>query len=263
MPLSNPAVCTWLSGVKMVPGEFVPTIVKLCYLVGKNSRFHFCVMLLTSLFLPVYSVAASQSDRVDIFLAEDFAGLLEKHSTLTVAVLPMENFSVDPRVTLYLRQRIIQRLQAKGYSVLKQQSVDKELNSLGISHAGQLNEITFEELQANMSAEWFLSGVVEQAAIQNAGVYNAYVYTCSLKLQDTTGKVLWSALQGRVAKRRFALDPVNAFLDVFLIKEGGSADEAMKALADMLLSSLPDGPATMIAGDPLLEQAIEIQAVSK
>jgi len=103
--------------------------------------------------------------------------------------------------------------------------------------------------------------VVEQGAIQHGGVYNSYVFTCSLKLQDRQGNVLWSALQNRVAKRRLAIDPINMFLDIALTEGGGDMQEAVYALADKMLAQLPDGPVRVLTGqDSLLNLAVQTQA---
>ena len=134
---------------------------------------------------------------------------------------------------------------------------------MGVTHAGQLGLLAFEQLRSITSADGFLSGVVEQSAIQHAGVYNAYVYMCSVKLQDRQGKVVWASLQNRVAKRRFAIDPINALLDIALTEGGGDSREAVYALADQMLESLPEGPVEVIIGDPLLEMAVEVPVKTK
>ena len=184
-------------------------------------------------------------------------------SSYTVAILPMENLTVDPDIAFHFRTRITERLTAKGYTVVNNEILNKKLYDLGVSHAGQLGLLAFEQLRGISSADGFLSGVVEQSAIQHAGVYNSYVYMCSVKLQDRQGNVVWSSLQNRVAKRRFALDPINALLDIALTETGGDSREAVYALADQMLESLPEGPVQVITGDPLLEMAVEVEAKPK
>ena len=78
-------------------------------------------------------------------------------------------------------------------------------------------------------------------------------------MQDKSGKLLWYALQERVAKRRFAIDPINALLDVFLVQNGGDKKDAVYALTDKLLSTLPKGPVEVIVSDPLFDQAEEVE----
>ena len=192
-----------------------------------------------------------------------FLEQLQNVSSYTVAILPMENLSVDPDVAYHFRQRITERLRAKGYTVVNNEIIDKQLYDSGVAHAGQLGLLPFEELRKVSSADGFLSGVVEQSAIQHGGIYNAYVYTCSVKLQNRDGKVIWASLQKRVAKRRFAIDPINALLDLALTEGGGNSQEAVYALADQILTSLPEGPVQVVSGDSLLDIAIEIPTQPK
>ncbi len=191
----------------------------------------------------------------------DFLRQLQLSSEYRVAVLPMENFTVEGDIDYHFRNRLSERLRAKGYSVVDSRLVDEKLFQLGISHAGQLGLLSFEQLQGLTSADAFLSGVVEQGTVQHAGVFNSYVYTCSVKLQDRNGRVIWSALQNRVAKRRVAIDPVNMFLDMAMVKGGGEMEKAVYALADRMLAQLPDGPVQVLAtGDSLLDMAVETTA---
>jgi hypothetical protein len=186
---------------------------------------------------------------------------LKTASEYKVAILPMENFTVEGDIAHHFRTRLAERLRAKGYTLIDAKLLDEALSTLGVGHAGQLKLLPFEELQKLTSADGFISGVVEQGAVQHAGVYNSYVFTCSLKLQDRQGTVLWSALQNRVAKRRLAIDPINMFLDIALTEGGGDMQEAVYALADRMLAQLPDGPVRVLSGqDSLLSLAVETQA---
>jgi hypothetical protein len=189
-----------------------------------------------------------------------FLNSLKNKSQFVIAVLPMENLTVTGDIQHHFRMRIIDRLQTKGFTLVDEGLIDKGLNKVGVSHAGQIGMLSFAQLNKIVQADAFLSGAVEQASTQHAGVYNAYVYSCSLKLQDPQGKVIWWAVQERIAKRRFALDPINALLDVALVKGGGDMKEAAMALADRLLTSLPHGPVSVSIGDSLLDAAMEITA---
>lgn len=194
----------------------------------------------------------------------EFQDNVKNVSQYTVAILPMENFTVEGDVAYHFRTRLTKRLEAKGYTVVDTNLVDQALYKQGVSNAGQLRLLPFETLKSIISADSFLSGVVEQAAIQHAGIYNGYVFTCSLKLQDHTGRVLWSRLQNRVAKRRFALDPINAFLDIALTAGGGDMKQAVFALADIMLSTFPNGPVIVLStDDALLERAIEVKTMKE
>ncbi len=195
------------------------------------------------------------------FTDPEFLRVLDQASTYTIAVLPMESMVVhDPVVSKILRDRVMERLRAKGYITVDTRLLDDALRRLGVQHAGQLNRLTIKQLADITSADAFMSGAVEEAGPEHQIVANSYVYTCSLKLQDRSGKVLWYALQERVAKLRIALDPFNAILDAILVEEGGNEYDAVRAVADRMLSSFPPGPLKVEIGDPLLEQAEPIQA---
>ncbi|GGF71122.1 hypothetical protein GCM10011338_24120 [Alteromonas lipolytica] len=195
-----------------------------------------------------------------VYLSDTFQHRIAGQSQFTIAVLPMENVSLDPDVAYYFRQRVIELLVAKGYTVLGQDWVDNALYQLGLTHAGQLRLLTFEQLSKVVKADGFMFGIVEEARTQNAVLYNGYVYKSSLKLDSASGENLWYSLEQRISKRRFAVDPINAILDVLLINEGGDKQQAAGALADRLMAAMIDGPVQMIFGDDLLSQATEIEA---
>ncbi len=213
----------------------------------------------------VDSKSTKQSDSSDtnaekVFVDDDFKKTLKNSSQFTVAVFPMQNMSVDGDVAFYFRQRVIERLKAKGYNIADTRIIDEKLYELGVSNAEQIRLLQLQQVLDVAKADGYIFGIIEQAATQNALVYNSYVYTSSLKMQDKSGKLLWLALQERVAKRRFAIDPINAVLDVFLVKSGGDKREAVFSLADRLLTTFPKGPVNVSFSDPLLDQAKEVKA---
>lgn len=197
----------------------------------------------------------------DAFLVSDFSQRVARRGEFRIAVLPVENHSVAADAGALLRLEFQQRLTAKGYSMVALDAIDRSLNSLGVSHPGQVALLPFEDLATAVRADAILSALVEQATVQRAGVYSAHVYTISAKLQASpSSELLWSALTERVAQRRFALDPANALIDALLVGRVRPAD-ALAFLTDRVLESLPDGPAVVTVGDPLLRQAIQIQVV--
>lgn len=212
--------------------------------------------LLLNLFVPLS--ATGESSNAEIFEKQGFREYLQQQSEFRVVVMPMNNLSLDESVAQVFRQRVRQRLQSMGYSLVDEKQLDAGLAKLGVSHAGQLQLVTMNQLRQIVNADAFMYGVVEQSATQMSILYNAYSYSCSLALLDAYGEVLWSAVQERVAKRRFALDPINALLDPLLIKKGGDATKAARVLADRMLEHLPIGPVQVQYQDPLLDQAKEI-----
>jgi len=216
----------------------------------------FIIFSLTS-FNPIKSLADVINDKVHI--SKPLIQALKTSSQFTIAVMPMENISVEPEVAYHFRQRVITLLIAKGYTVTDSQWIDQALYKLGLTHAGQLRLLTMPQLSQAVKADGYLFGIVEEARTQNAGVYNAYVYKSSLKMNASTGEQLWFSLEQRVSKRRIAIDPINALLDIVLVDEGGDAKQAVNSLADRLMKPLPKGPATVLIGEDLLNMATEVE----
>ena len=191
-----------------------------------------------------------------MFVSPWLADSVRAASTFSVAVFPMQNISLDPDVAWHFRQHVAQRLLDKGYVVIEGEWVDQALYRLGLTHAGQLGLVPLAKLGELVKADAFLFGLVEEAKTQHAVGYNGYVYQSSLLLRRAEdGETLWHALEEKVSKRRFAVDPVNAFVDVVLTRAGSDPEKAMHALADRLLVSLPAGPVQVIEGDDLLATA--------
>lgn len=233
-----------------IDGLFLRSNLITMNLFKKNLLILICLLLFTGA-----NVQASSS-----YTSPEFTTLIGQSSFLKIAVLPVNNFSVDPEIAYFFRSRLVEDLKAKGFSVLSLNAIDHVLYDLGLTHADQLALLSIDELAERLDADLFLSGAIEQAATQHGGIYNAYVYSCSLKLQHRNGNDFWHVLQERVAKRRFAVDPVNALLDIVLVEKGGDKKSAVSALADTMLEKFPEGPSKVLIGDPLLNAAVEISA---
>ena len=207
----------------------------------------------------LHSEGLSPAEGAEVVFEPEFFQALGRASEFTIAVLPVQNHTVDPDAAHYLRMELAARAEAKGFTLMSLEVVDESLNRLGISHAGQLQLLPFDQLRSVLRADGVLSAVIEQAAVQHAGVFNSYVFTASVKLQNARdGEVVWAVLTERVARRRFALDPLNAAVDVLLVRRGADTQAAMAFLAEQVLITLPDGPRAVTFGDPLLDRAIEI-----
>jgi len=232
--------------------------------VDQTAYVLFILLVFSVLIRPLPLLAESEAPEIINTVDPVFLKNLQTRSEYAIAIPPMENLTVEGDIAYHFRNRLTERLRAKGFTVVDKELLDAKLHELGVFHAGQLRLVSFERLQQLTAADAFLSGLVEQGAIQHAGVYNSYVFSCSLKLQDRNSRVLWSSLQNRVAKRRFAIDPINIFLDIALTEVGGNMKEAVYALADQMLTSLPNGPVEVVTGqDSLLEMAIETKAKEK
>lgn len=207
----------------------------------------------------LHAESLSLRETSEVTQESEFTRALDQMSEFTIAVLPVQNSTVDPEAAHYLRAELAARAEFKGYTLMSLEIVDESLNRLGVAHAGQLQLLTFDQLRSVLGADGVLSAVVEQAAVQHAGVFNSYVFTASVKLQTAhNGEVVWAVLSERIARRHFALDPLNAMVDVLLVRRGGDTQAAMAYLAQQVLSTLPDGPRTVAIGDSLLDRSTEI-----
>ncbi len=175
-----------------------------------------------------------------------------------IAVLPMDNFSLEPDVERFLYTEVYRSLKAKGYMTISAQKVDRVMNSLGIQTPGQISGIATSRLGQLLNCDAILSGRIEQSASIHQGVYDAVVVSCSLNLRDCkTGTTLWQTQQWRAAHRQWQVDPINIFIN-FLGHKNASRKERVAWLVHEMLKTLPIGPVKLETGD-LLQQAMEVR----
>ena len=186
---------------------------------------------------------------------------ISSQPTFSVAVFPVQDLMsvVDPEVAHHLRQRVEQRLVDKGYTVIDGSWIDETLRELGLTHADELSLVPLTKLGDLVPADAFVFGLAEVATTQHAAVFNRFVYKCSFKMQTSDGAILWYSVERKVSKHRFALDPINAFLDIALTKAKSDVKRASYALVDGLLASLPAGPVQVVIGDDMLNQALQLK----
>ncbi len=177
-----------------------------------------------------------------------------------IAVLPMDNFSLEPLMENALQDAVYERLIAKGYTRVSRQRVLDVMNELGIQTPGQLAGISPGKLKAKLGCDALLMGQIEQSGTIHTGLYDAVVASCSLRLVcATTGETLWRTEQWRSAHRQWQLDPINAFLNI-VGHESDSRVDRIAWLVQEMLKTLPEGAIRVEMGD-LLNQAKEIKAV--
>jgi hypothetical protein len=217
-------------------------------------------ILLSQLFLLIillsFSIFSEASEKQD---AESWwvAGNFEKPTT--IAVLPMDNFSLEPTLETSLFEAVYKSLTAKGYVRIKADRVKAVMQDLGVQTPGQLAGFSPSRLQQSLSCDATLGGRIDQSAAIHAGVYDAVVVSITLFLTELpSGKIIWQAEQWRTAHRQWQLDPLNMLLN-FTSHENGSREDRIKYLVHEMLKTLPKGPVRMDT-DNLLDQAIEIKA---
>jgi TolB-like protein len=189
------------------------------------------------------------------WLAEDFA----EFAPSRVAVLPMENLSLEPGVEKALYDSVYDRLTAKGYIKIAVAEVRSVMHELGVQVAGQLAGISPRRLGEVLRCDAVMKGRVDQSGAIHAGVYDALVVSISLQLVDCkTGRALWSTEQWRAAHRQWAADPINLLLN-FAGHETGSREKRVAWLVQKMLKTLPDGPVQTVE-DNLLDKAAPVES---
>lgn len=177
----------------------------------------------------------------------------------TIAVLPMDNLSLEPEVEKSLYQAVYARLSQKGYSKIATTHVQKIMKTFGIDTPGQLAGISLKKLCTALGAEALLSGQVEQSAAIHGGVYDAVTVSCSLRLTHCdSGKTIWQAEQWRTAHRQWQIDPVNMLINV-LAHEKSSRESRLAWLVQEMFKTLPVGQLE-VHEENLFEKAQTLQA---
>lgn len=213
-------------------------------------------MFFVVLFVPVKALQAKELKTKELWhVHSEFENLTPG----TIAVLPMENFSLETDINRHLYNEVYKRLQAKGYKRISIQKVDKVMQELGIQVSGQLAGISLEKLKNKLNCDAVLRGRVDQSADIHQGVMDAIVVSCSLRLiHCETGKTLWQTEQWRAAHRQFQIDPINALINLAAHKNA-SRKKRIAWLVQEMFKTLPEGHVQVEFGN-LLDQAVEVKA---
>ncbi len=204
---------------------------------------------------PVSGEKTVPADTNDWFVVPDY----DTYKPEVIAVLPMDNFSLEPEHEKALFDAVYDRLMAKGYRKIDVHRVERVMNDLGIQVAGQLSGISAKRLGKALNCDAVIKGQIDQAAGIHKGVYDAVVVSCSLTLQNChTGRTLWQTQQWRAAHRQWQVDPVNLFLNL-AAHSMGSRKQRIAWLVEEMLKTLPAGTVQTVS-DNLLDQALEIEA---
>jgi hypothetical protein len=218
-----------------------------------NSLFYFLLLVISA---GVGQVQAGSPQEKEIwFLTPDFNKVKPK----IIAVLPMDNLSLEPEIDKIFFERVHEEVKAKGYQRLSINTVNTVLRQFGVQTPGQLAGISFDKLQKALKCDALLMGEIDQSASIHQGVYDAVVVSCSLRMVDcSSGKLLWKCDQWRSAHRQWQLDPLNALVNVFA-HEVDPKRKRIAWLVQEMFKTLPAGPTETTYGD-LLQKAGEVKA---
>lgn len=215
----------------------------------------FCVTMFSMAILQPLYAENTKSQKEFYFIHPNY----ERLRPQVIAVLPMDNFSLEPSVEKALEKAVYERLIAKGYMRTSPEIVRTAMKELGIQTPGQLAGISWRKLKEKIGCDAVLMGQIEQSATIHAGLYDAVVASCSLRLVDAaSGEILWRTEQWRSAHRQWQLDPINAFLNI-VGHQSDSREDRIAWLVQEMLKTLPEGTIRVELGD-LLNQAREVKA---
>ncbi|MBI4052075.1 MAG: DUF799 family lipoprotein [Elusimicrobia bacterium] len=112
-----------------------------------------------------------------------------------VAMLPLENESVDLTGPEMLRKMVAEKLKAWGYAILSLEETDAKLREMGITDGGQLRALSPKEMAQHLNVDGLCFGSVEQFSFQNIGFYLKRAVKLRLKLVDpSSGENLWEGV---------------------------------------------------------------------
>ena len=154
-----------------------------------HSTTHTVVFLISVLFfwfLPLETSAGSHlSESESWWVNPNYSQLIPS----VMAVLPMDNFSLEPGVEKALYKEVYDRLVEKGYMKISAKRIQSVMKSLGIQTPGQIAGISPSRLGRKLNCDAVLLGKLDQSASIHNGPYDAVVVSCSLKLLHcATGK---------------------------------------------------------------------------
>jgi len=120
----------------------------------------------------------------------------------TIAMLPLENQSLDLRAPELLRELLDTYLSAADFNLTDIKEAEEKLKSLGISEGGQLNAVTPQKLAGLLGADALLYGDIETFNNANIGVYAGRTVKVKLWLVDgKTGETLWETEKSKANSR--------------------------------------------------------------
>jgi hypothetical protein len=219
-------------------------------LANKTFFFSLAVLVLTCLSSSMYANASDD----DVFVVDAF----NKYQVKNIAVLPMDNLSLEPDTEQIFYDAIYNYLVSKGYVRVERNFVASRLKGLGVQTPGQLMGFPSKTLGQLLRADALFMGQIDQAASIHTGLYDATVVSCSLRLVHAeSGKTIWQMQQKRAAHRQWQLDPVNALINL-VRHENDNRPKRIAWIVQEMLKSIPTGP-VLISEDNFLEKALELK----
>lgn len=147
-----------------------------------------------------------------------------------IALLPLENQSLDLRAPELLRDLLDTYLSAASFNLTDVKEAEEKIRGIGIQEGGQLNAVTPQKLGALLEADALLYGDIETFNNANIGVYASRTVKVRLWLVDAkTGTVLWETEKSKA----------NSELG---ISKGAAKNILIKGYANKAVENILDSP---------------------
>ncbi|MFA4910415.1 MAG: GNA1162 family protein [Desulfobacteria bacterium] len=159
----------------------------------------------------------------------------------SVAVLPVQNETVDMDAPQLFRPKLFNIIPYKGYLSPPITEIDSKLAEKDIREAGQLNSMTPQEIGKLLNVDAVLYSTVTEWSTTYLVAYASVKVGAKFKLVDSkTGEQLWES-EHAVVERRVGLDRDE------LIKNVAFAalkryDPYVQNVVNTAFSTLPNGP---------------------
>lgn len=111
----------------------------------------------------------------------------------SIAVLPLANNTNDVDGPQDVREKLIEKLVKRRYSVMPAEEVDQRLRDrLGITLGGQLEDATVAQLKDLLGVDGLVYGTLMDYGVLTTGAYNVSKVRAKFKLVDAaSGATLW------------------------------------------------------------------------
>ena len=136
-------------------------------------------LLVTGIFIIFITGCASKPDYLD-----------PQWRPGTIAVLPFTNESADVTIDKFARLLMYKALDERGYDLVALEDIDNQLTELGITEAGQLPTVTYDELSERIPAACFLYGNILEAKRVMLGLYFEKFFKADFSIIDCDSRVM-------------------------------------------------------------------------
>lgn len=159
----------------------------------------------------------------------------------SVAVLPVQNETVDMDAPRAFRPELFSMISRKGYVSPPTAEIDSKLAERNIREAGQLGSMTPQEIGKLLNVDAVLYTTVTEWSTVYLVVYASIKVGGRFQLIDTkTGEQLWESEHG-VAERKFGLDE-DDMKETLAFAALQAYDPYIQSVINTAFSTLPNGP---------------------